>query len=535
MSHATCFQIPNHQLLPQLSVNALIAMAQCGSTSSDEAGEYFAMAIAVKVQAAQVPNGSLVIVPLAPPTRGSEADMSYLASVPIMFLKLDGLPQPISTYGQCFALSEGADDFDIPTGSLFKFPSLSHYVLARPSIAAKLHLLPQANAAETTSSTTGDRTTLNKKQCVRQLEDGGEHSDDKGMLKFILDLDGVRHSTRNKTDLAAREKDLGLCFRSMDPDRWEFAMGADCLLQPEDYRCMILEQGRTRSDLRHPAFTSCGLLDRIQSLAVANGSAALKMLLTGNVLVEGSEATLSLDSFRTGEKLSSNDAVCPLQNRPMVAVLQNVQIVLQVFLSGEFAGSINSFIRLLEGSERPLELVPSDFLQYSVEWVLRKFFRVVRSERSSASNDNLSLVGPALCSVYLESLFEKLAEDLADHHTRIVEEAYFRMRLVRESPIKESPAIPCQKPEVKTAIPTGDTFRKIPCANFLGAAIKAVHKDGNPYSCSFEDSCKFRHVETAGKTKKDFLELIALMPSSAQVDLTKALTAKNLKALQTGK
>ena len=520
----TCFSIPTHELLPQLSLNALIAMAQCGSTSSDEAGEFFAMAIAVKVLAAQVPVGSLVIIPLAPPPVGSEANMTYLATVPLMFLQLDGLPQPISTYGQCFALSEGAGDFDIPTGSLFKFPSLSHYVIARPSVAARLHLLP----VETTSSSTSDRPSLSKKQCVRQLEDGGEHSDEKGMLKFILDLDGMRHPTRNKTDLATREKDLGLCFRSMDPDRWEFAMGADCLLQPEDYRCMVLEQGRTRSDLRHPAFTSCGLLDRIQCLTVANGSAALKMLLTGNVLVEGSEATLSLDSFRTGEKLSSNDAVCPLQNRPMVAVLQNFQIVLQVFLSGDFAGSINSFIRLLEGSERPLELVPSDFLQYSVEWVLRKFFRVVRSERSSTVNDSISLVGPALCAAYLESLFEKLAEDLADHHTRIVEEAYFRMRLVRESPAKESPV-------AKSAIPASDTFRKIPCANFLGAAIKAVHKDGNPYTCSFDDACKFRHVETAGKSKKDFLELIALMPSSAQVDLTKALTAKNLKALQTGK
>ena len=157
MSTATCFQIPTHQLLPQLSVNALVAMAQCGSVSSDEAGEYFAMAIALKVPAAQVPNGSLIIIPLVPPLRGSEADMSYLASVPLMFLKLDGLPQPISTYGQCFALSEGADDFDIPNGSLFKFPSLSHYVLARPPVVARLHLSPQTSGSETTSSTTGDR------------------------------------------------------------------------------------------------------------------------------------------------------------------------------------------------------------------------------------------------------------------------------------------------------------------------------------------------------------------------------------------
>ena len=125
---------------------------------------------------------------------------------------------------------------------------------------------------------------------------------------------------------------------------------------------------------------SCGLLDRVQSLLFANGPAALKMLLIGNVLVEGNAPTLTLDSFLTGENISSTSSVCPFQNRPMVSVLQNLQITLQVFLSGRFFGAIDPFILLLEGSERPLELVPAEFLRYSVESVIRKFFRVVRSE-----------------------------------------------------------------------------------------------------------------------------------------------------------
>ena len=83
-----------------------------------------------------------------------------------------------------------------------------------------------------------------KKQCTRAIEEGGELAEEKGMLamKYILDMDGVRHGTRNKADLAVREKDLGLCFRALDPERWEFAMGVDFLLQSDGHHRTILER-----------------------------------------------------------------------------------------------------------------------------------------------------------------------------------------------------------------------------------------------------------------------------------------------------
>ena len=98
-------------------------------------------------------------------------------------------------------------------------------------------------------------------------------------------------------------------------------------------------------------------------------------------------------------------------------------MVLLVLFSGLFASSIDPFISILEGAARPLELVPADFLRYSVEWVVRKFYRVVRSERASAANEHPALTDPSFCAAYLESLFEKVASDLADHHTRIVDES----------------------------------------------------------------------------------------------------------------
>lgn len=214
----------------------------------------------------------------------------------------------------------------------------------------------------------------------------------------------------------------------------------------------------------------------------------------------------------------------PIPKSPMVSVLQNLQISLQVFLSGRFFGAIDPFILLLEGSERPLELVPADFLRYSVEWVIRKFFRVVRSERSSAANDHLPLRNPPQCAAYLESLFSKLAEDLSDHQTRVVEEAYFRMRLTRNPLSKIEVSVSTfTEATPKMAVASVPSSRNDPCANYLGSSLKAVHKDGNPYSCSFGKACKFRHVDAEGKKRKELIELIALTPASARVDLTKAL------------
>ena len=143
----------------------------------------------------------------------------------------------------------------------------------------------------------------------------------------------------------------------------------------------------------------------------------------GGCCQDGDAPTLALDSFRTEENISSATTVCPLQNRPLISVLHNLQVVLLVLFSGLFASSIDPFISILEGAARPLELVPADFLRYSVEWVVRKFYRVVRSERASAANEHPALMDPSFCAAYLESLFEKVASDLADHHTRIVDES----------------------------------------------------------------------------------------------------------------
>ena len=61
-------------------------------------------------------------------------------------------------------------------------------------------------------------------------------------LNVLIDLEGRPHTTRVKTDLAEREKTLGVVFRVCDERRWQFIMGTECILQVEEYARVINEQ-----------------------------------------------------------------------------------------------------------------------------------------------------------------------------------------------------------------------------------------------------------------------------------------------------
>ena len=111
-------------------------------------------------------------------------------------------------------------------------------MVVKPSIISQISItaLAKNDHAET------DEIQQSKRLCVRSLEDRGEQADEsrdssveKGMSKYILDLDGGKHATRNKSDIAQREKDLGFAFRAVDRERWECLAGTDFLLQPADY------------------------------------------------------------------------------------------------------------------------------------------------------------------------------------------------------------------------------------------------------------------------------------------------------------
>ena len=219
----------------------------------------------------------------------------------------------------------------------------------------------------------------------------------------------------------------------------------------------------------------------------------------------------------------------------MVAVLKNVQTAFQVFLSREFDGVFNDFIFDLEGAERPLELVASDFLRYSVEEGLRKFCRTVSTERSYLGLAIPDVSNPSDCAHFLTGLFEQLSDDLSDHQSRAVEEEYFRAHLLRQSrlAVKPTSSTPGKSTDKKRSADSqrsrDDTegTKEAPtktCAGHFGKQLKATYSDGRGYKCAFGKSCKFLHVGKVGKTHQQVLDIIKALPTTARDDLLRAVT-----------
>jgi hypothetical protein len=153
----------------------------------------------------------------------------------------------------------------------------------------------------------------------------------KGMSNYLLDLAGKKMFTRNKTDIAQREEDLGFIFRAMDKTKMEYSVSTDLLLQAEVYRSMLCEQVDTRAENRHSAFISCGLISRVHRLQFFTKIEKLKLFLVGSVLKQGSADTLSLEDFATVERITCKPTTCPNHNAGLVAVLKNLQTMLQIF------------------------------------------------------------------------------------------------------------------------------------------------------------------------------------------------------------
>ena len=154
---------------------------------------------------------------------------------------------------------------------------------------------------------------------------------------------------------------------------------------------MLCEQGDTQAEDRHEAFISCGLISRVQRLQVFSKSEKLKLLLMGAVLLEGSnEATLSLEDFVTGEKITSTALICPSNNSGLIGALKNLQTILQIVFSDEYKECLAPFIEKLEGGDqavgigfvRPSQIFCRVNFEKGVSYYpVRENHSIIRSER----------------------------------------------------------------------------------------------------------------------------------------------------------
>jgi hypothetical protein len=73
------------------------------STSTDDAGEYYSMAMASVVPAREVKERAVIIIPLSAPRADEALDLSDVAAADCMYYQLHQTPQPRCTYGHCAA------------------------------------------------------------------------------------------------------------------------------------------------------------------------------------------------------------------------------------------------------------------------------------------------------------------------------------------------------------------------------------------------------------------------------------------------
>jgi hypothetical protein len=123
------------------------------------------------------------------------------------------------------------------------------------------------------------------------------------------------------------------------------------------------------------------------------------------------------------ESITDRASPCPLHNAGLVSALKIYR-----YACISFGLALDEFIDHLEGSHRIMEVVPADFLKHSVELALRKFFKVVRSVKTSALVD-MKVSSPDQC--YLSWLFERFAKDMAFHPKMVKMEAYYRCQMAR--------------------------------------------------------------------------------------------------------
>ena len=508
--------------------------ASVAATSSDDDGEFFNLLAAVQ-PAGEVVAGSIIVVPLKVPAEGEPLDFTFVASSKAMFVTVFETPQVRNTYGHVASYSTGTEDRPFPVGTLIKFATPPQFIVAKCRL---VHAIRTAGGAEVELPTDYSNPAVGKRP--RHLVSGGELVEDavdKPKGTYLLDLDDVRHFTRNKSDLALRERELNFIFRSMDVRRRDYVVSTDLILQTEIYRSMLNEQGDTHPGDRHEAFVSCGILSRVP-LLLFQKKEKLKSLLTGFVLVECStELTLSLDDFTNGEKISGKASACSSNNVGIIQALKNLQTVMQIVFSDVLATSLEVFIDLLEGVQRPMDVVAADFLRYSVELTLRKFFRIIRSVRGTALAD-YSVKTPELCATLLAGLFKKLADDLTDPATLLGLDTYYRVRVSHRKETEASnncttPAKSGRANAEKHVVTFAQTPMKPaeevkappskPCSGHLGGLLSAVRKDGRAYVCNHGKDCSYKHISLVGKSNQRLQDIIAAMPIAVRDDLKKAV------------
>ena len=479
-----------------------------------------------------VPPDTIFVLPLRLPLPDEDADYLYLERAGLAVFLIRGRPTATTTGARLLGFHGGPGIPGVDIGDYFTLPTPGKFVMAAQEL---LELgLQMRDALLPTRTTTKRADTIDndirldapaeKRHRTTQQAEGGERASP-GVVSLpgeksshvINDPEGGAYYTRIKSDLAVREQELAVLFRTTEKERWLFAMGPDYILQVREYSDMIIEQHTTRLVDREPAFATCGLLDRIIQLKICGDVQLLGQLLKGHYGGSDLEALGLEDFLPGGVRLPGGIEPCLRQNHVMVMALRNLQLVLTVYFAAAFNGSLDPFINSLEGVDRPLELAPAGFLRRMVERTLTQYFRKLRTP--SIQSD---LNGPTSCAAALTEAFRKLLED-SDSQSKL-SEAIQRDHLVclRESVVRGS------KPPAVAAIGREAPSRSVCPYHFAGELRLINAKAAQRYACK-RRPCRDEHPEVGKLTVARKRAIILTLPESLQQRCQRALEGPKKK------
>ena len=494
-------------------------------------GEEFAITRAERVTALSLGQGKTVLVPISVPEEGTVVDFAFLSSSQMAYLTIRGRPGVHATFAQIIGYTTGVDSCPLPVGSLVKFPTPTFFLAAiGDQLAATTRRIGTSADVEGTTAAVGSKRARDGQAAEEQPTENTAGERVVSSVSWITDLDGVKHATGCKKDLTQRAKDLFFAFRAVDKIRWSHVMGTDLLLQHAEYGRVVDEQATTRAAAREPAFQSCGLVSRIQSLSIVKDSAKLRLLLTGAVLTGEAESLQMEDFVAPGFPIATGNQPDVFSNANLGAALRNIEATLVIFLSPEFRGVFTDMLDNLEGFMRPLELVSADFLKHSVVQVLAKFFRVVRSQ-ASTYDQAVKLSTPECCAAYLKAAFSKLSSDLSDDLERKRMEDFYNLSLRKVAEFAK-PARPVTRGASRALSETTPGTSNVEgagaiCGRHIGAQLGAVYgPNKTKFSCAGGSACKKAHVDLSGFSAKQIQELISTMPASMQGALSAAASKR---------
>jgi hypothetical protein len=136
-----------------------------------------------------VMESAIFVILLTVPRPGEVLNFTFVAAADCMYFQLHQIPQSKCTYGHCAAYAADAPYRPVDIWAVFKFPSLTSYIVASTALAESVRAVRGAEVDLSVPQT------QDKRQCVRQPEELGElveedGSKPEGMSKHLLNLAG---------------------------------------------------------------------------------------------------------------------------------------------------------------------------------------------------------------------------------------------------------------------------------------------------------------------------------------------------------